>query len=85
MDLSDLTLWEYSELQWKHDAIFSVFRKGSRRSLLRSHHEEIRVKGSHQRLRHLDGRTTMFPYHSHKTFRSGALACIPLDVRISRT
>lgn len=36
MDLSDLTLWEYSELQWKHDAIFSVFRKGSRRSLLRS-------------------------------------------------
>jgi predicted RNA binding protein YcfA (HicA-like mRNA interferase family) len=46
--------------------------------------EEIRVKGSHHFLRHLDGRATVVPVHSNETLGPGLLASILRDTQISR-
>lgn len=46
--------------------------------------EEIRVKGSHRFLKHLDGRTTVVPVHSNETLGPGLLASILRDVKLSR-
>ena len=47
--------------------------------------EEIRLKGSHRFLKHLDGRTTVVPVHSNETLGPGLLASILRDVKLSRT
>ena len=41
--------------------------------------EEIRVKGSHRFLRHLDGRCTVVPVHSGETIGKGLMAQILRD------
>jgi predicted RNA binding protein YcfA (HicA-like mRNA interferase family) len=38
--------------------------------------DEIRVRGSHHLLKHLDGRTTVVPVHSNETLGPGLLASI---------
>jgi predicted RNA binding protein YcfA (HicA-like mRNA interferase family) len=47
--------------------------------------KEIRVRGSHRFLKHLDGRTTVVPVHSNETLGPGLLASILRDVKLSRT
>jgi predicted RNA binding protein YcfA (HicA-like mRNA interferase family) len=47
--------------------------------------DEIRVRGSHHFLKHLDGRTTVVPVHSNESLGPGLLASILRDVKLSRT
>jgi predicted RNA binding protein YcfA (HicA-like mRNA interferase family) len=47
--------------------------------------EEIRVRGSHHFLRHLDRRTTVVAVHSSETLGPGLLASILRDVKLLRT
>lgn len=44
----------------------------------------MRVKGSHQFLRHEDGRTTVVPVHSGETIGPGLLSKILRDCEITR-
>ena len=46
--------------------------------------EDVRVKGSHHRLRHPDGRATVVPVHSGETIGPGLLAKILRDCELSR-
>ena len=46
--------------------------------------EVVRVRGSHHRLRHSDGRVTVVPVHSGEVIGPGLLASILRDVDISR-
>jgi len=43
-----------------------------------------RVKGSHHFLRHLDGRTTVFPVHSGESIGPGLLAKVLRDIDLTR-
>lgn len=46
--------------------------------------EVVRTRGSHNFLRHPDGRTTVVPTHSGETIGSGLLGKILRDCEISR-
>lgn len=46
--------------------------------------EVVRVKGSHHRLRHADGRVTTVPVHAGETIGPGLMASILRDVEITR-
>lgn len=47
--------------------------------------EVVRVKGSHQVLRHADGRSTVVPVHAGETIGPGLLAAILRDCEITRS
>ena len=44
----------------------------------------VRVKGSHHRLRHADGRVTTVPVHAGETIGPGLMASILRDVELTR-
>ena len=44
----------------------------------------VRIKGSHHRLRHADGRTTTVPVHGSEILGPGLLAKILRDVEMNR-
>ncbi|MEK7329337.1 MAG: type II toxin-antitoxin system HicA family toxin [Candidatus Eisenbacteria bacterium] len=46
--------------------------------------EVVRVKGSHHRLRHADGRVTVVPIHAGETMGPGLMASILRDVELTR-
>jgi predicted RNA binding protein YcfA (HicA-like mRNA interferase family) len=46
--------------------------------------EVVRIKGSHHRLEHADGRKTTVPVHSGETLGPGLLLKILRDTEISR-
>ena len=46
--------------------------------------EVVRVKGSHHRLRHADGRVTTVPVHAGETIGPGLMASILRDVELTR-
>ena len=46
--------------------------------------EAVRVKGSHQFLRHVDGRCTVVPVHRGETIGRGLLAQILRDCELGR-
>ena len=46
--------------------------------------EVVRVKGSHHRLRHADGRVTVVPIHAGETMGPGLMASILRDVELNR-
>ena len=46
--------------------------------------EVVRIKGSHHRLRHADGRVTTVPVHSGETIGPGLMSSILLDVELTR-
>lgn len=46
--------------------------------------EVVRVKGSHHRLRHPDGRVTVVPVHAGETIGPGLMASILRDVELTR-
>ena len=46
--------------------------------------EVVRVKGSHHRLRHSDGRVTVVPVHAGEVIGPGLMARILRDVELSR-
>ncbi len=62
----------------------SVRGKDLAAALGRAGFELIRTKGSHQFLRHPDGRATVVPVHSGETIGPGLLASILRDAKISR-
>ncbi len=45
---------------------------------------DVRLRGSHHFLRHLDGRTTIVPVHSSETIGPGLLSKILRDCELSR-
>ena len=45
--------------------------------------EVVRVKGSHHRLRHADGRVTVVPIHAGETIGPGLMASILRDVELT--
>lgn len=47
--------------------------------------EEVHQKGSHVRMRHLDGRRTSVPVHSGEKVGVGLLRKIMRDINISRS
>jgi predicted RNA binding protein YcfA (HicA-like mRNA interferase family) len=47
--------------------------------------EVVRIRGSHHRLRHVDGRATTVPVHSGETIGPGLLTSILRDVEMPRT
>lgn len=47
--------------------------------------EVARVRGSHQILRHTDGRTTVVPVHAGETIGPGLLAAILRDCELTRS
>lgn len=47
--------------------------------------EVVRIRGSHHRLRHADGRVTTVPVHSGETIGPGLMASILRDVEMTRT
>jgi predicted RNA binding protein YcfA (HicA-like mRNA interferase family) len=53
-------------------------------ALQKSGFKVIRTKGSHQLLRHDDGRATVVPVHSGETIGPGLLAKILRDCEITR-
>ena len=53
-------------------------------ALGRAGFEVLRIKGSHQFLRHADGRTTVIPVHGSETIGPGLLAKIWRDRDIAR-
>ncbi|MDA0748972.1 MAG: type II toxin-antitoxin system HicA family toxin [bacterium] len=46
--------------------------------------EAVRIKGSHHRLRHADGRVTTVPVHAGETIGPGLMASILRDVEMTR-
>lgn len=46
--------------------------------------EVVRIKGSHHRLRHADGRVTTVPVHAGETIGPGLMSIILRDVEITR-
>ena len=46
--------------------------------------EIVRIKGSHHRLRHVDGRVTTVPVHAGETIGPGLMASILRDVEMTR-
>ena len=44
----------------------------------------VRIKGSHHRLRHVDGRVTTVPVHAGETIGPGLMASILRDVEMTR-
>ncbi len=46
--------------------------------------EVVRVRGSHHRLRHADGRVTVVPVHAGETLGPGLMASILRDVELTR-
>lgn len=53
-------------------------------SLKKAGFEVVRVKGSHHRLRHADGRVTTVPVHAGETIGPGLMAAILRDVELTR-
>lgn len=47
--------------------------------------EVVRVRGSHQVLRHADGRTTVVPVHAGESIGPGLLAAILRDCELTRS
>ena len=47
--------------------------------------EVVRVRGSHQILRHADGRTTVVPVHAGESIGPGLLAAILRDCELTRS
>lgn len=54
------------------------------RALRRAGFEVVRVRGSHHRLQHPDGRRTTVPVHRGETIGTGLLNQILKDVEFSR-
>ena len=54
------------------------------RILKKSGFEVIRTKGSHNFLRHSDGRSTTVPVHSNETLGTGILSKILKDCELNR-
>ncbi|HED04439.1 MAG TPA: type II toxin-antitoxin system HicA family toxin [Candidatus Fraserbacteria bacterium] len=46
--------------------------------------EVVRVRGSHHRLKHADGRMTTIPVHAGETIGPGLMASILRDVELTR-
>jgi len=46
--------------------------------------QEIRQRGSHRYMRHLDGRTTVVPIHSNRDIGRGLLKKILNDIGLTR-
>jgi len=46
--------------------------------------EVVRIRGSHHRLRHVDGRVTTVPVHAGETIGPGLMASILRDVEMTR-
>jgi predicted RNA binding protein YcfA (HicA-like mRNA interferase family) len=46
--------------------------------------EVVRIRGSHHRLRHVDGRVTTVPVHSGETIGPGLMASILRDIEMTR-
>lgn len=46
--------------------------------------EEVRTRGSHHYLRHLDGRVTVVPTHAGETIGPGLLSKILRDAKVSK-
>lgn len=46
--------------------------------------EVVRIKGSHHRLRHADGRVTTVPVHVGETIVPGLMASVLRDVEMTR-
>lgn len=53
-------------------------------ALKKAYFEVVRVKGSHHRLRHADGRVTTVPVHAGETIGPGLMASILRDVELTR-
>jgi predicted RNA binding protein YcfA (HicA-like mRNA interferase family) len=53
-------------------------------ALQRAGFEVVRIKGSHHRLRHPDGRVTVVPVHRGETLGPGLMASILRDVELTR-
>ena len=53
-------------------------------ALKKADFEVVRVKGSHHRLRHADGRVTTVPVHAGETIGPGLMASILRDVELTR-
>ena len=53
-------------------------------ALQRAGFEVVRIKGSHHRLRHSDGRVTVVPVHTGETIGPGLMASILRDVELTR-
>lgn len=54
------------------------------KALARLGFETIRVKGSHNFMRHPDGRVTVVPVHSGETIGPGLMAKILRDAEVTR-
>ena len=54
-------------------------------ALSRAGFEVVRVRGSHQILRHADGRATVIPVHPGETIGPGLLAAILRDCELTRS
>ena len=54
-------------------------------ALSRAGFEVVRVRGSHQILRHADGRTTVIPVHAGESIGPGLLAAILRDCELTRS
>lgn len=46
--------------------------------------EVVRIRGSHHRLRHMDGRVTTVPVHADETVGPGLMASILRDAEMTR-
>jgi len=53
-------------------------------ALAKAGFEVIRIRGSHQYMRHPDGRSTVIPVHAGETIGSGLMAKILKDCELSR-
>ena len=53
-------------------------------ALNRAGFEVVRVKGSHYRVRHADGRVTVVPVHAGEIIGPGLMASILRDVELTR-
>ena len=53
-------------------------------ALKKANFEVVRVRGSHHRLRHPDGRVTSVPVHTGETIGPGLMASILRDVELTR-
>jgi len=53
-------------------------------ALVRAGFEVVRTRGSHQFLRHPDGRGTVVPVHAGETIGPGLLAAILRDCELTR-
>ena len=53
-------------------------------ALKRADFEVVRIRGSHHRLRHVDGRVTTVPVHAGETIGPGLMASILRDIEMTR-